>query len=76
LTQTFLELKHPETGPSESIRRAGLRNNKETSAGRRVATDKTFVATLLLAAVKFFENSTPEIGLDCLYIAGELVPCL
>src|SRR5262245_19436538 len=47
-------LKHPETGPSGSIRRAGLRNNMETSAGKRIATDKTFVSILLLAAVTLF----------------------
>jgi hypothetical protein len=54
------ELKHPETGPSRSIRRAGLRNNKETSAGRRIATDKTSVSILLLAAVMFFQKLNPR----------------
>jgi hypothetical protein len=40
-------------GPSMAQARAPFGNNRETSAGTRIATDKTFVAILVLAAVLF-----------------------
>jgi hypothetical protein len=40
--------------PSSAQAKAAFRNNLETSAGKSIATGKTFVSILLLAAVAFF----------------------
>ena len=48
--------------PSSAQARAAFRNNLETSAGKSIATGKTFVSILLLAAVHSFEQA--EIVLD------------
>jgi hypothetical protein len=42
--------------PSMAQARAALGNYRETSASKRIATGKTFVSILLLAAVSLFET--------------------